>query len=223
VKADPGTILATIIVGIILASIIGFVGGLVANIVVGVAGAATGAAARHGAAPAVDVLAPLYLGVMGIVQVVNIVVSSFFTAGIMSFSLKVARGAPYAFNDLFSGSPFFLSVLVANLVIGVGVAIGLVFLIVPGVILALGLSMSLPLIVDRRLGPIDALTASWKLTDGSKGNLFIFALIAIGLSIAGFCACVVGLLLVVPILSIAHMYIYLRLSGQPVAAAGPSA
>ena len=72
----------------------------------------------------------------------SLVVSTFFTAGIMNFSLKVARGAPYAFGDLFSGAPFFLSVLAANFIIGLAISLGFVFLIVPGVILALGLSMT---------------------------------------------------------------------------------
>jgi uncharacterized membrane protein len=150
-------------------------------------------------------------------MIINIVVSSFVMAGIMSFSLKVAKGVPYAFGDLFSGAPFFVSVFVANLVSSIAISIGMIFLIVPGVILALGLCMAIPLIVDRGLGPIDALSESWKLTDGHKTNLFIFGLIAFGLSIAGACACGVGLFLVIPLLYIALMYIYLKLTGQPVA------
>jgi len=198
--------------------LVGFIGSFAANIVAGIAGAATNAATRHHAAPSpFDALGPLYIGMMGVAQVINLLVSSFFTAGIMNFSLKVARGAPYAFGDLFAGAPFFLSVLVANLLAAIGVGIGMVFLIVPGVILAIGLSMAIPLIVDRGLGPIDALTQSWKLTDGNKANLFIFGLIAFGLGVAGLCACGVGLLLVTPLLFIAHVYIYLKLSGQPVA------
>jgi uncharacterized membrane protein len=116
--------------------------------------------------------------------------------------------------------PFFGPVLVANLITGVAVTLGLTCLFVPGVILSLGLSMTIPIIIDRNLGPIEALTESWKLTDGHKMNLFVYMLIAAGLVIGGLCACLVGVLLVVPILSIAHMYIYLRLTGQPVAAIG---
>ncbi len=213
--------------GIILSSIIAFIVSFGANLVIGLAGAATnaavGAARRHAAPPGIDFLTPVYIGAMGVVQLINLVVSSFFTAGIMSFSLKVARGAPYSFGDLFGGAPYFLSVLVANILTAIGVGIGMVFLIVPGVILALGLSMTIPLIVDRGLGPIDALSESWKLTDGNKANIFIFGLIAFGLVIAGACACGVGLLLVAPLLFVAHLYIYLRLSGQPVAAVARAA
>src|SRR5262249_31353138 len=102
-------------------------------------------------------------------------------------------------------------------IVGLAVGLGTVLLIVPGVILALGLCMTTPLIVDRNLGPIDALGESWKLTEGNRVSLFIFGLIAIGLMIAGICACGLGWLIVMPILYVAWMYIYLRLSGQPVA------
>jgi uncharacterized membrane protein len=213
VKADPGTILATVIVGMIMVWVISFVTNFMAKIVGGVGMAAGG---RHGGA-AFDMLAPLYMGMLGVSTIINFVVSSFIVAGIMTFSLKVARGQPYTFADLFSGAPVFVSVLVANVVSSIVVSIGLVFLIVPGVILAIGLSMTLPLIVDRGLGPVDALTESWKLTDGNRANIFIFGLIAFGLAIAGFCACGLGIFFVIPLLYIAHMYIYLKLTHQPVA------
>src|SRR6185503_4977789 len=196
--------------------------GLVTSFMATIVGGLGAASSRH-LGSSFDTWTPLYVGMKGLGSIVSFVVSSFIMAGIMNFSLKVARGAPYAFGDLFSGAPFFVSVLVANLVCAIAISIGMVLLIVPGVILALGLCMTMPLVIDRNLGPIEALTESWKLTDGHKMNLFVFGLIAIGLVIAGLCACGVGLLLVTPLLYIAHMYIYLKLTGQPVAAIGRAA
>ena len=69
--------------------------------------------------------------------------------------------------------------------------------------------------MDRNLGPIDALEESWRLTDGHKGNIFVFRLLVVALFCAGLCACCVGILLVMPLVHIGTMYIYLRLSGQP--------
>jgi uncharacterized membrane protein len=201
--------------------VVQFICSFVAQLVAAAAGGMTSAAARHGAgAVGMAVFGPLYYAMLLLGQVVNLVVSSFFIAGLYRFSLKVAKGEPYSFNDLFNAAPLFLSVLLANLIMAFAVGIGCFFLIVPGVILGLGLSMTLPLIVDRGVGPIEALTASWKLTDGHKGNLLIFALISGALGIGGACACGVGLLLVLPIVHIAQMYIYLKLTGQPVARVG---
>jgi uncharacterized membrane protein len=223
VKADPGTILATIVVGTVIMFIVQFVTSFAATLIAGAAGSAASMASRHGD-PLVGfgVVGPLYYLARGVGQLVNIIVSSFFVAGVYGFSLKVARGQAYAFNDLLSGMPVFVPLVIANILTDIAVVIGLVFLVVPGVIIALGLSMTMPLIVDKRLGPIDALSASWTLTTGNKGMLFIFALLSIALVVAGMCACVVGVLLVIPILCIAHAYVYLRLSGQPVARAAPA-
>ena len=197
IKADPGTILATIIVGLIIVGVVSATINFAAQLIVGLTAAATsvavGAGSHRHAPQAIDFMAaPLALALMGVGQLVSLIVSTFFTAGIMNFSLKVARGAPYAFGDIFGGAPFFLSLLAANFIMALGIIAGSICLIVPGVILALGLSMSMPLIVDRGLGPIEALKTSWQLTDGNKGNIFIFWLIGFGLSIAGVCACCVA-------------------------------
>ena len=225
-KADPGTILATIIVGLILSFAVAFVISMAVNLINVAVGVASSAAVGPGRHRVSDPSIPLFVGfsVLGMVLqlvsfVVNIAVSSFFTAGIASFSLKVAKGLPYSFGDLFAGGSFFVSVLIANFLISFAVGLGFILLIVPGVILALGLSMTVPLIVDRNLGPIDALTQSWKLTEGNRVNIFIFWLIAFGLAIAGVCACGIGILLVTPILWIAYLYVYLKLTGQPAAMA----
>jgi uncharacterized membrane protein len=213
VKADPGTILATVIVGLVLVWVVGFVMSFIASVVSGI-----GMGATHRSSSGFPFeLMPLSISMLSLSWAIDLVVSSFIMAGIMSFALKVAKGVPYTFADLFSGAPFFVPVLVANFISGLVIGIGFVFLIVPGVILMIGLSMTLPLIVDRGLGPIDALTESWRLTDGNRGNIFIFGLIAFGLIVAGSCVCVIGILAVIPLLHIAHMYIYLKLTHQPVA------
>ena len=212
-KADPGTILATVIVGMVLIWVVGIVMSFIGHVVNGV-----GIAASHRSSSGFPFeLMPLSIGMISLSWANDIVVTSFVTAGIMSFALKVAKGMPYAFADLFSGAPFFVSVLVANFIMTLAIGIGLAFLIVPGVFLMIGLSMTLPLIVDRGLGPIDALTESWRLTDGNRANIFIFGLIAFGLVVAGGCACGIGIFLVIPLLYIAHMYVYLKLTNQPVA------
>src|SRR6185295_10997692 len=122
-KADPATILATIVVGFLLMWIVAFVGGLVGNVIGALAGAATNATHHRGIGSPVT---PFYFGMLGLggliwlgFQLINVVVSAYFTAGLLGFVLKVARGTPYAFADLFSGAPFFLSILAAHLIVGI--------------------------------------------------------------------------------------------------------
>jgi uncharacterized membrane protein len=54
----------------------------------------------------------------------------------------------------------------------IGVALGFVLLIVPGVILYLMWSVAAPSLVEERLGPIEALGRSRYLTRGARGQIF---------------------------------------------------
>jgi uncharacterized membrane protein len=214
-KADPATILGTIMAGLL---VIWFVGAL-AHVAAEIAGL-VGSSHRQFSFT-VGLLSPFSVSSRDPSSIVDVIVASFVMPGIVNFSLKVAKGVPYAFADLFSGIPLFFPALVAHVLTLIGVGIGLLLFIVPGVILAIGLSMALPLIVDRGMGPTDALRESWKITAGNRANLFLFALIAFGLFVGGVCFCLVGTLLVFPLVSIAHIYIYLKLTGQPVAMIAP--
>jgi uncharacterized membrane protein len=217
IKADPGTILATVVVAFVLFSLVSGITQFILTIASGVGSAAS----RH-VSSTFDAFAPLALALKGVEMIVSDVVWAFIGSGITIFCLNVARGRPYVFGDIFTGAPYFVSALIAQIAVTIAVLVGLVLLIVPGVILSLGLSMTMPLIVDRGLGPMEAISESWRITTGHKMNLFVFGLLAIGVLIVGLCACGVGFFLALPLLFIAQAYIYLRLTGQPVAAIAPS-
>src|SRR5262249_36576075 len=84
---------------------------------------------------------------------------------------------------------------------------------VPGVILGLGLSLSSYYCIDQKMGPIDAMKASWAATNGQKGKIFLFGLVAFLLIIAGYLACLCGAFVAIPVVMVAFATIYLRLSG----------
>ena len=62
---------------------------------------------------------------------------------------------------------FFLTGLLATL----GVMVGMVFLIVPGVILSLRWALAVNLVIGRGLQPMAALEESWRRTDGYAGRI----------------------------------------------------
>jgi uncharacterized membrane protein len=161
-----------------------------------------------------------FLGVLaGLVQgtssIVGLVVGAYMAGGITSFALKVARGQPVAFGDVFAGGPYFGRMFVAMICGGIAVGVGMMLCIVPGVIVALGISQYTYLVVDQGMSGIDALKKSWEMTNGHRLNIFLFGLIGLGVVIAGYIACLVGVLVgSVPILSIGAAYIYLRIKGE---------
>ena len=151
-------------------------------------------------------------------SIIDWVIGSFMAGGMITFMLKVARGEPYDFGDIFRGGSFFVNILVAKLLVGIAVVFGLALLIVPGVILALGLGMTNMLIVDRNMGAVDAMKESWRITTGHKGSLLVYCLLAFGLMLLGLLACCLGILVVIPIVEIGWIFIYLRITGQQTAA-----
>ena len=225
VKADPGTILGGIIVALLLSFVVAFTVSFAVNLVsaaVGVASSVAVSPGRHRVPDSDGGPLPLRLRdprhraahPVGHHQHRRVELLHRWHREVRAQGRK---GRALRVRRRISGGQFFLSVLVAQFITSFAVGFGLLLLIVPGVIIAIGLCMTTPLIVDRNFGPIEALGESWKLTEGNRVNLFIFGLIAFGLVIAGSCACGVGLLLVMPLLWISWFYIYLRMSGQQVA------
>lgn len=112
-----------------------------------------------------------------------------------------------AFSDAWAKKPFwsYLGVKILN---GIVVVVGLILLIVPGVIAALTLLFGNYLVVDKGLGPIQAMKESARITKGHRWQLFGFVLVLVGLNILGLLALFVGLLVTIPvtILAMAHVY-----------------
>jgi len=130
------------------------------------------------------------------------------------YFLKIARGQKAEIGEIFAGGPHFFSILVASILVAMIVLVGLILFIVPGVIFALMFSQYYYLILDRRVGIIDSLNVSKEITTGSKLTLFGIALVEIGLVFLGILACCVGLLAVVPFITLLPPIIYLAMTGQ---------
>jgi hypothetical protein len=91
-------------------------------------------------------------------------------------------------GDLFSAAaPSILSLIVFGILFGIGVAIGLVLIIVPGLILITFWSVGAPSIVAEGLGPLEAFGRSWRLVRGNAwsvfGTLVVVLLIVIAIGI----------------------------------------
>lgn len=154
-------------------------------------------------------LAALIFGPMrAAVGLLGWIVSVFLSLGMIRLLLNVIRGTGATIADLFSGGRFLVPGVLASLLVGAGVILGLAVLIVPGVILALGWMFVQPLIVDRALGPVEAIQESWRLTRGEKGGLFLWMLVCVGLCLLGLMACGVGLLVAAPVCGLGTLLIY---------------
>ena len=109
------------------------------------------------------------------------------------------------------------TVIAASLLIGLGVGIGTLLCFIPGLIVAFFAQFYVWFIVDRQLGAIDAIKASFGFVNRNLGSVFIFYLASLAAYFVGALACGIGLLVAVPVVYIAQGYTYRKLQGGYVA------
>ena len=86
--------------------------------------------------------------------------------------LRAARDEDVAVEDVFQGFRRYLDAVLAHLCVGLIVGVGIIFLIVPGIILACRLSMTSYLVLDEGMSAVDALQESWDMTRGHGWTVF---------------------------------------------------
>jgi uncharacterized membrane protein len=96
--------------------------------------------------------------------------------------LNLIRKIPVKLSQMFTNFSTIIRLLLGYLLVGIIVTIGVIFLIAPGVYLAIRFQLFAYLIVDKNLGVIESFKESWRLTEGKVGNLFVLGLILIGIS-----------------------------------------
>jgi uncharacterized membrane protein len=103
----------------------------------------------------------------------------------------------------------------ASILLSLAIAVGFVLLIVPGIIFGLMFMFATLIVIEREVGPIDALNASNQLTRGHKWPLFGFVLLLVLINLLGVLALVVGLLVSIPVTTLAFVHAYRVLGGRP--------
>jgi hypothetical protein len=73
-----------------------------------------------------------------------------------------------------------LTIILVGILQGITTMFGCLFLIIPGIIVWVGLAVSVPAAVEERIGAVAALNRSWQLTEGSRWKIFgVFFLLGI--------------------------------------------
>ncbi len=145
------------------------------------------------------VMSPLLplLGMAG--GLITFGLAAFMLGGVYRTAFKEIRGEPISIRDLFSGADLVLSILGAMVLIGLCIAVGTMLCVVPG-FLAMGLLFfTLPLIVERRMGVIDAMKLSFETTRPNMWMFMLFAFVVGLMASLGQLACYVGLLVTYPL------------------------
>lgn len=161
-------------------------------------------------------------GVLISLSLLALVIRFFVNLGMMSAALKITSHQKPSLADLYNTYPYAINILVSGIIVGVLTAVGFLLFIIPGVILVLRLWPTPFLILDRNLGPFDAVSQSWNLTKGSSWRILGFFIIAALLNAAGALAFVVGLFVTIPVTAIATASVYRHLTIRPVTPTPPT-
>lgn len=129
------------------------------------------------------------------------IISGPLYAGFTIVAFKLIKRQATQFGDFFRGlsGNYFLQLLLANLLVGIFVAIGTLLLLLPGIYLAVAYMLTVPLIVERKLGFWDAMEASRKIVTKRWFSFFGFGLLLLLMNIVGALLCGLGLLVTVPV------------------------
>lgn len=142
-------------------------------------------------------------------DILSIIISGLLSFGMLSFFVKISRGQEVTYKELFSKTNMCLKYIIASLLIGVIVAVGFILLIVPGIILCLGLSLTMYIILDDpEIGTIDAIKKSWNMMKGYKTEYLILGLSFIGWIILGLFTLGILYFWLIPYVSIANANFY---------------
>ncbi len=117
----------------------------------------------------------------------SFVLRMFVQAIILNAAFQDMRGRTVSIGESFRvGISRFLPIIGVIILVGLGIAFGMLLLIVPGVILMLMWYVALPACVVERIGPIESLGRSAALTKGHRWKIFgLILLIGIGGAVIG--------------------------------------
>jgi len=138
--------------------------------------------------------------------------------GVSFANLRAARGDKLEIKHMFEAFKNYVNVVLANLLSGAIILIGLVLLIVPGIIFACKLAFVPYLVVDRKMEAIEAVKESWRMTGGHAWKVFFIGVLAVLLAIAGLICFGVGIIFAIMWIRLAFASLYnavATLGGSP--------
>lgn len=132
--------------------------------------------------------------------------------GYMKIGIDIHDGNRYSLKDLlihYKKLPDFLIGLLFYLVL---VAVSSLFLVIPGIFIAVKFSFGLFFILQGDGPALEALKKSWKITKGQFFNLLLLYLFLIIVNVLGFGFAIIGAAFTMPVSIVAIVYSYRKLA-----------
>jgi hypothetical protein len=144
-------------------------------------------------------------------SVLSLVVNAILELGMINVCLRVLDGDEAKVSDLFSASKQMFTYVMGNFCFNFMLFWGYICFIVPGVIVSIAVQFYSYFIVDKEIGPIESIRASWIASRGARLNIFLMVLLFHVLRTIGTMMFFIGLLPVNMIISLATADLYRQL------------
>ncbi len=144
-------------------------------------------------------------------RIASFVITGPLAAGLSWYCLGQIRKRGVGVSALFDGFKVFLPALGAYLLIALFTILGFIALIIPGIILALAFSLSYFFIIDKNMGPWEAMKASFDISKGYRWRILSINALCTLINILGLLCLGVGILVTAPLTTLASAAFYERL------------
>ena len=142
-------------------------------------------------------------------------VGIFAQSAFLSGCLEIADGRPVSIGSFFKPRNLG-TVILAAIIVGILTGIGSVLCFIPGLIVGIFAQFTIPFVIDRSQGAIEALKSSFSTVSSNFGNAVLAWLVQVAAVILGAVVCGVGLLVGGPVAALVLTYAYRKLSGGQV-------
>ncbi|MDU1312877.1 MAG: DUF975 family protein [Clostridium septicum] len=151
-----------------------------------------------------------------ILDLSSLLLSGVLTLGISKFLLNLTKKDSSAkFTDLFSGFNVYFKTLGLNILLGIIIGIGTIFLVVPGLIFALMFSQTFFILSeDNEKGIIQCLSESREMMIGYKFDYFVLILSFLGWWLVSALTLGIGALWVYPYQKLTEANFYLEIKSK---------
>ncbi|CAN1211820.1 Integral membrane protein [Tumidithrix helvetica PCC 7403] len=143
----------------------------------------------------------LIIAIVSSIPGVGVVAAGPLVAGFTFVVLAILRGKSFVFNDFFKGftNKYFLQLFLVYLVSSLLIAIGMLFLLIPGIYLAVSYIFAIQFAVDWDLEFWPALETSRTFVAKQLVQVFILSLALVALNFVGALCLGIGMLVTVPL------------------------
>jgi len=157
---------------------------------------------------------PLQKSVMGMIvfMLINIGISLIFSLGYLKNIFQALDGIEPQFSAYGQQARKTVTFFAASIIMSIAVMIGSLFLIIPGIYLAIRLQFFAAFIVEEDSGVIESLKRSWTITEGQVLHLLLLFLVMYGIMILGVMLFFIGTFVAAPMIYIMYAEVFRKLN-----------